>query len=112
MQDTGERDITSLFPGVAAGNIFVSRTGPDVTLRFEAVAFPADGTQTAVGNLPVGYRPRPGYLYLNTAQRSSYSPLRGFRVSRYGSLDFYDAATPHTYYALAGWKSFEPFPVT
>lgn len=111
--DTGERNITSLVTGVAAGTITLSRTGLDVVITFDGVKFSTEGTLTGIANLPVGFRPRPTYIYLSTAQRSSTTgPLRGFRISKYGAVDFYEAATAHTYYAYQSFKTFDSFPTT
>lgn len=53
--DTGERNITTLFPAVTSGSVFISRTGQTTFLRFiDVVLGTATGT-VDIGTIPSGF---------------------------------------------------------
>ena len=113
---SGERDITSLVTGRAAGRLLVERVGRTVWMTFDDLKAEDQGSSyySWTKLLPAGWCPGPaaGYRYLPlspTAAGQSNGPIR---VSRYGDLGVYDAGGQRALRGTVSWTTPDPVPTT
>lgn len=106
--DSGERDITSLLPGVVSGALHVQRVGRTVWIDFRDLVITDQGTTwiTFSGLLPQGFRPSRSFKYFPLAanQHTSYA-LGPARLSAQGDLLIYDASDQRTMRGLVSFPT-------
>lgn len=86
-----ERDITSLVTGgITSGKVFISRSGPLVTLQFDGVVAPADDAsfKTLDKVAPAGFQP-PRFVDFFTAPRASTELMNTIRIDATGRAIVY-----------------------
>lgn len=108
--NVGERDITSLAPGVTDGKIYISRSGSLVTMQFDGVAVPADTAsyKTFDKLVPEGFLP-PRFVDFSTAPRASTELMNTVRIDATGRAIVY-GHTGQTIRGVWTWRTTQAAP--
>ena len=106
--DTGERKITTLATGLAAGDVFLSRNGPWVTLDLENVVPTTAGNWTIV-TLPSGFRPPRSHQ--ETAQPRAGAVVDANMYAD-GRLMIWNASATTAYRSTYRFRTNEAWPAT
>lgn len=91
--DSGERDITSLVPGVVSGRVLVWRLGRTVHLTFDSLVVSAPNTPhwlTVSGLLPLGFRGANLFRYYQFAQQIGSYAAGPIRIDTNGNVVIYN----------------------
>ena len=108
LRDTGERNLTGLVAGADGGNLYVTRTGPWVTVDFERLSPATDG-HWPIYTLPLGFRPqRSQFEYFPTY----YGPLREGSIYTDGRIHVWNAEAGDTYRGGFRYRTTDAWPVT
>lgn len=116
--DTGERNITALSGNVASGNIYLQRTGNEVTITIVMVKLAALGAGSstdlfAPGAIPAGFRHRrtTWYEVKSNGATAANAEWRQFGVTSSGWLPIYSGATlADEYRAVIKYTTTDPWP--
>ncbi|MGP5715675.1 hypothetical protein ACTXO9_07265 [Brachybacterium tyrofermentans] len=89
--DSGERDVTSLLPGVVSGALYVQRVGSTVWLDFRDLVCtdPENSWHSWSNVLPPGLRPNRSWEYLPLTGQSTTYTVGPVRVGAAGDLVVY-----------------------